>query len=92
MNDIRYISGQPGQPSIFAQVVGLIVGLGVLVVSVVLGAFLLAAFLGFVLLVGVTLYARFWWLRRRFEQARRDEYIEAEYRVVDESERQSRGG
>ncbi|UCG74282.1 MAG: hypothetical protein JSV45_07915 [Chromatiales bacterium] len=91
MPEIRYINGQPGQRSLFAQVVGLVVGLGVLVVSVVLGAFLLAAFLGFVLLVAITLYARFWWLRRRFEQAQRDEFIEAEYRVVDESERQSRG-
>ena len=78
---------QPRPRSVFAQVVGLIVGLGVLVVSVVLGAFLLAAFLGFALLVAVTLYARFWWLRRRFQQAQRDEFIEAEYRVVDETER-----
>ena len=87
MPEVRYISMQPRQRSVFAQVVGLIVGLGVLVVSVVLGAFLLAAFLGFALLVGVTLYARFWWLRRRFQQAQRDEFIEAEYRVVDETER-----
>ena len=78
---------QPRPRSVFAQVVGLIVGLGVLVVSVVLGAFLLAAFLGFALLVAVTLYARFWWLRRRFQQAQRDEFIEAEYRVVNETER-----
>ena len=87
MPQVRYISMQPRQRSVFAQVVGLIVGLGVLVVSVVLGAFLLAAFLGFALLVAVTLYARFWWLRRRFQQAQRDEFIQAEYRVVDETER-----
>jgi Flp pilus assembly protein TadB len=91
MPEIRYINAQPGQRSLFAQIVGLIVGLGVLAVSVVLGAFLLAAFLGFALLVAVTLYGRFWWLRRRFAQARRDEFIEAEYRVVDETERQERG-
>lgn len=91
MPEIRYINAQPGPRSRFAQVVGLVVGLGVLVVSVVLGAFLLAAFLGFALLVAITLYARFWWLRRRFEQAQRDEFIEAEYRVVDESERRGRG-
>lgn len=91
MPEIRYISMQPGPRSVFAQVVGLIVGLGVLVVSVVLGAFLLAAFLGLALLVAVTLYARFWWLRRRFEQAQRDEFIEAEYHVVDETERRDRG-
>lgn len=87
MPEVRYISMQPRPRGVFAQVVGLIVGLGVLVVSVVLGAFLLAAFLGFALLVAVTLYARFWWLRRRFQQAQRDEFIEAEYRVVDETER-----
>ena len=91
MRRVRYIEVQQRQPNLLAQVIGLIVGVGVLVVSVVLGAFLLAAFLGFALLVAITLYARFWWLRRQMMRARQDEFIETEYRVVDESERRDPG-
>jgi O-antigen/teichoic acid export membrane protein len=90
MRQVRYIEIRPRPGNLFAQVIGLIVGLGVLIVSVVLGAFLLAAFLGFVLLVAVVLYGRFWWLRRRMMRERRDEFIETEYRVVDDSTRPDR--
>ena len=90
MRQTRYIEIKPRQGNIFAQIAALIVGLGVLVVSVILGAFFLAAFFGFALLVGLTLYLRFWWARRRFQQEQRDEFIEAEYRVVDKNERDPR--
>ena len=90
MRRVRYIEVRPGQRNIFAQIASLIIGIGVLVLSVILGAFFLAAFLGFAILVAVAVYARFWWLRRRFEQAQRDEFIEAEYRVVDADESRDR--
>lgn len=91
MRQVRYREVKPGEGGLFAQVAALIVGLGVLVVSVVLGAFFLAAFFGFALIVAVTLYARFWWARRKFQKAQQDEFIEAEYRVVDETRRDKRG-
>lgn len=91
MRRIRYIEVKPGRQNVLAQVGAMIVGLVVLVVSVILGAFFLAAFFGLVLLVGITLYVRFWWLRQRIQKARREEFIETEYRVVDSTEPGDRG-
>ena len=86
MRRVNYSGPQTGPRNVFAQVGALIVGLGVLVISVILGAFFLAAFFGFVLLVAITVYARFWWLRRKFAKAQQDEFIETEYEVIDRSD------
>jgi high-affinity Fe2+/Pb2+ permease len=83
MTQIRYIQVDQKPRSFLMQVVGAIVGLGVLVVCVVLGAFLMAGLLGFVLIAAAFVYGRIWWLRRQFQQAANDEFIETEYRVVD---------
>ena len=65
------------------QVLGFIVGLVVLVVSLVLGAFVLAALLSFLLIVAVVIGIRLWWVKRKISSAAvNDEYIDAEYRVV----------
>ena len=82
MREIKYIELQPRPRSLFMQIVGLIVGLGVLAVSVLLGAFLLAGFRGFALIVGTVIYVRLWWLRRQAMRAANDEFIETEYQVV----------
>ena len=87
MRQIRYIEIQPRPRNIFAQLLGLVAGVAVLILSVVLGAFLLAAFFGFVLIVAVTVYARFWWLRRQAMRQRDSEFIDVEYRVLDETRR-----
>ena len=90
MRQVRYIEVRPRSGNVFAQVLGLLAGVVVLVVSVVLGAFLLAAILGFALIVAIGLYARFWWLRRQVMRAQDSQYVDAEYRVVSESRRRDR--
>ncbi len=75
----------PGRaPGLFARVVAFIVGLGALVISVIVGSLVLAAVAGFVLVVGLVVYARLWWLRRQMQRQARpnDDVIEAEYKVV----------
>ena len=65
------------------QVLGFIVGLVVLGVSLVLGAFVLAAVLSFLLIVAVVIGFRLWGVKRKISSvAVNDEYIDAEYRVV----------
>lgn len=76
---------------LLAQVLGVIVGIGVIVASVVVGAFLLAALLGFTLIAGTALMLRLWWLRRRMERRNAEEdVIETEYTVIDARDRDSR--
>ncbi len=81
----------PRRPGPIAQLLGFIVGLGMLVLSVFLGTFLLAALLGLALVLGLVFYLRLWWLGR---QMRRDgvdeEIIETEYTVIDTRERDER--
>lgn len=84
------IAGRPPGP--LAQALGLIAALAVLAVSIVLGAFLIAAIVGLLFLVGFTAWLRLWWLSRK--AARRPgqgEVIEAEYRVVREVRRPGPG-
>ena len=65
------------------QVLGFIVGLVVLGVSLVLGAFVLATLLSFFLILAVVIGIRLWWVKRKIGGAAvTDEYIDAEYRVV----------
>ncbi|MCC5794000.1 MAG: hypothetical protein JJT85_04595 [Chromatiales bacterium] len=100
MTQIRFIRIQGRRPGILAQIFGLLIGAAVLVVSLVLGAFLLAALLGLFVLSALVLVARAWWLRRQFERALRQaggqrpgepgaggDVIEGEYRVVDRDRR-----
>lgn len=80
------IAGRPPGP--LAQALGLIAALAVLAVSIVLGAFLIAAIVGLLFLVGFTAWLRLWWLSRKTaRRAGPGEVIEAEYRVVREVRR-----
>jgi len=83
MSQIRFIQVDQKPRSFLMQVIGAIVGVGVLIISVILGAFLMAGLLGFILIAAAFIYGRVWWLRRQFQQAANDEFIETEYRVVD---------
>ena len=68
------------------QLLGAVIGVAVLVVSAIVGAFMLAALLGFVLIVAVAFWLRVWWLRRQMDARARtqdEEVIVAEYRVVE---------
>ena len=76
------------------QLLGAVIGLAVLAASVIVGAFMLAGLLGFVLIVAVVFYLRLWWLRRQMAahmQADDEDVIVTEYRVV-ESRRQDADG
>jgi hypothetical protein len=89
MTRLRYTRPGGGRPrGLLAQLAGMVLGLAVLFVSLVLGAFLLAGLLGFMLLAGAAVVIRAWWLGRRMARdgaanpPGSDDVIEAEYRVV----------
>jgi len=87
MRNIRYTAQQP--PNLFVQIVGFILGIGLFAFAIVIGGFLLAGLLGLGLIAWLVISARVWWLTRNAEQ-RRDadaHVVEAEYRVVEMSER-----
>ena len=72
------------------QFVALVVAAVMAVGAVFLGAILLSLFLGLALIVGVVLYIRLWWLRRKMggrsegRRARSGDFVEVEYTVVEE--------
>jgi predicted lipid-binding transport protein (Tim44 family) len=75
-----------GRPpgGLLGRIVAFIVGLGVLVVSLFLGFVFIAFVAGFVLLVGLFIAGRVWWLKRQmraYEKEHGD--INAEYTVID---------
>lgn len=83
MAQFRYIGFKQKPRSFPMQVLGFVVGLVVLGVSLVLGAFVLAALLSFMLILAVVIGIRLWWVKRQINgPAANDEYIDAEYRVV----------
>ncbi len=91
MAQIRYIGIEQKPRSLLMQLLGLVVGFVVLGVSLVLGAFVLAALFGFALMLAVAVAIRLWWLRRHINaDAANDEYIDAEYKVVNSSDRGKR--
>jgi len=90
MPRIRYVAveGPPRNPIL--KFIGFVAGLGLLAVSFVFGAFLLAALIGLGLIAGLVIYLRVWWLRRRMDRATQSEYLETEYRVVDRHKSEDR--
>lgn len=72
------------------QFLALVVAAVVAVGAVFLGAILLSLFLGLALIIGIVLYIRIWWLRRKMRgrsEARRTrsgDFVEVEYTVVEE--------
>ncbi len=88
MTQIRYIGIEQKPRSFLMQLIGFVVGLVVLGVSFLLGAFMLAALLGFGLILAVVVAIRLWWVRRQLNvAAANDEYIDAEYKVVNHEDR-----
>ena len=87
MAQFRHIGFEQKSRSFLMQVLGFMVGLVVLGVSLVLGAFVLAALLGFTLILAVGVAIRLWRVKRQINAAAaNDEYIDAEYRVVHRSD------
>ena len=88
MTQIRYIGIEQKPRSFLMQLIGFVVGLVVLGVSFLLGAFMLAALLGFALILAVAAAIRLWWVRRKLSAGgANDEYIDAEYKVVNHGDR-----
>ncbi len=86
------ISGRAPGP--IAQALALITTLVVLAASIVLGAFLIAAIIGFAFVLGLAAWLRLWWLSRKAPPApgrATGEVIEAEYRVVREARTRAPG-
>ena len=90
-SQIRYISVGPDgggrEPGVLARILGVIVAVVVLGVAVFLGAVFIAAIVGLVLIAGIGIYARAWWLRRKMERYQREHGdLNAEYTVVREED------
>ena len=91
MTQIRHIGIEQKPRSLLMQLIGFVVGLVVLGLSFLLGAFMLAALLGFALILAVAAAIRLWWVRRHLNAGgANDEYIDAEYKVVNHGDRGER--
>jgi len=83
MRQIRYTTVEQRPRGLLAQILGVIVGVAVLVTSVILGAFAIAALVGFVLILALVFIARMWWFRRQMEKMAREQGdLDADYTVV----------
>jgi predicted lipid-binding transport protein (Tim44 family) len=80
----------PGQPGgLLGRALAFVVGLGVLAVSVFLGAIFFVSLLGFVLIVAIVVMVRVWWLKRKMQSyAQQHGDIDAEYTVVMEDRKE----
>ncbi|MFQ5635870.1 MAG: hypothetical protein ACE5G3_11150 [Gammaproteobacteria bacterium] len=95
MRRIHYIHlGGRNPPNPLVQIMGFLAAVAAFVLAVVIGGLVLAALVGFVLLSVVAFYARLWWLRRKLDGSARggvtgdpDDVVDAEYRVIDITER-----
>lgn len=85
MSQYRYFSMNSQPRSFFGQIIAFVVGLAVLAVSFVLGAFILATIFGFIMVVGLIVTVRLWWLKREAVDANRDDSVlDAEFSVVED--------
>ena len=77
-----------GPGSLLGRIFAVIFGVGALVLSLVVGAVFIAAVVGFMLLIGLVVAVRLWWIRRKMERhAREHGDLEAEYTVIQSDER-----
>jgi len=99
MSQYRYILFQQKPQSLISKIVAAIIGLIVLIATFVLGAVVLTTFFGFVVVAGIVIYARIWWLKRKYaagdssaagsnthagaKPASDDVVLDAEYTVIE---------
>ncbi len=91
----RYIFMQQRPKSLLGQILAFVVGVTILAISFVFGAFLLTALFGLILIVAIVVLARGWWLRRKMmsgaynnastrgASSTDDGVIDADYTVID---------
>ena len=76
-------SRQYNNTSLLGRAVALVVGVGAFLVSLLVGAVFLAFVVGFMLLIGISIAIRVWWLRRKMANYEREHGdLEAEYTEV----------
>ena len=95
----RFIFMQRRPRSLLGQIGAFVVGVTVLAVSFVFGAFILAAVFGFVLLLGLIAIVRAWWLKRQMSsgpgvsqsnnETRSHDVIDGDFTVI-ETQRSNR--
>ena len=85
-DEYLFLLGEAGRsPSLLARVLAVLAGIAVLVISVFVGAIVIAAAMGFLLLAVLLVTARGWWLRRQMRKYRQQHGdLEAEYTVIEE--------
>ena len=72
----------------FVQLFGLVIGIILFIGAVLLGGVIIAALIGFLLVAGLILYIRIWWLTRKAvrqqqqQQQGQASFVEAEYQVI----------
>lgn len=96
MQQKRYIFMEQAQraapQSLLGRIVAFVVGIGVLVVSLFVGAVFISVVIGLALIMGIVIAIRMWWVKRQMERyAREHGDIEAEYTVIEHTETR-RGG
>jgi len=69
MSQYRYIFFQQKPQSFLSKIVATVLGIAVLVGAFLLGAVVLIAFFGFIVVMAIIVYARIWWLKRKFAGA-----------------------
>jgi UPF0716 family protein affecting phage T7 exclusion len=82
------------KPGPVAQTVSFIAGIVALGVAAFLGIFILAALVGLIVIGSAAFAIRFWWIKRKIEQAVRDgqspgDVLHADYIVIEERETKS---
>jgi hypothetical protein len=88
MQQQRYIRIKRPQGNLFYQAIGLVLGLIALMGAVIIGGFLLAGLIGIALIAWLVIYIRLWWLTRKMgPRGAAERYVEAEYKVVDVTEK-----
>ncbi|MAF82857.1 MAG: hypothetical protein QGH93_05505 [Gammaproteobacteria bacterium] len=88
MRYIRFTNIRGTRPTNpFIQALGLVIGIVLFIGAVLLGGLVIAALMGFLLVAGLILYVRIWWLTRKAgsQQQKEDSFVEAEYQVVEPS-------
>jgi len=73
---------------LLTRIVAFVVGTVVLAAAIFLGAVFIAAVVGLLLIVSLTVMVRLWWLRREAERYHKEHGdLDAEYTVMDETDK-----
>lgn len=85
------------KPGPVAQAISFITGIVALAIAAFLGIFILAALVGLIVIGSAAFAVRFWWIKRKIQQAVREgqspgDVLHADYIVIEERETKSPDG